>query len=67
MMHSLPDGFSVVLYSKTHNTELSREIHLHQKMVVKLILSEWMVIIWNKSTYHGGAKSRTNTHVDDNN
>ena len=66
MMHSQQDGFSIVLYSKTHDTDLSPEMHLHQEMVVRLISPEHMVLIWNEATYHGGTKSRTTTHVDDN-
>ena len=67
MMHSLQYGFLIVLYSKINDTELSIDMHLHRKMEVRLTLSEWMIFIWNESTYHGGAKSRTTPHVDDNN
>ena len=67
MMHSLQDSFSIVLYSKTNDTELSPEMCSHQKIEVRLILPEHMVLIWNESTCHGGAKSRTTTHVDNNN
>ena len=67
MMHSLQDYFSIVLYSKTHDTELSPEMCLHQKTAIRLILPEWMVFIWKESAYHGCAKSGTTPHIDDNN
>ena len=67
MMHSLQYGVSIVLYSKTNDTELPPEMCLHQKIALRLILPENMVLIWNESTYHDGTKSGTTPPSFDNN
>jgi hypothetical protein len=57
MMHSLADGFSIVLYSGTHQG-LSRDV-LHRNDAVRLILGPDMVVVWHEGVLHSGAKTRS--------
>ena len=46
VIHSLSDGFSIVLFSNTHN--IQREPYLvHQSMGIRLVLKLGMSLIWN--------------------
>jgi hypothetical protein len=55
MMHSLADGFSIVLYSGTHKG-LNKDI-LHRNDAVRLILGPDMVVIWHEGLLHSGART----------
>ena len=48
-MHSLKEGFSILMYSGSHRVKLSPSLCLHHCNAVKLILPEWMMIIWQES------------------
>ena len=66
LMYSFREGFSIIIYSCTHNTNLFPEICLHQNTKVRLILPEWMVVSWDKSLYNCEAKSgETPRHQND--
>lgn len=58
LMHSLKDGFSILMYSGTHRAKLSGDMCMHKYNAVRIILPEWMAIIWHEALYHAGAKSR---------
>ena len=57
-MHSLEDGFSILMYSGTHQLKLRPDMCLHKYNNVGIILLELMSIIWHESLSHAGAKSR---------
>ena len=57
MMHSLKDGFSILMYSGTHQLNLGQDICLHKYNAVRIILPEWIATIWHESLFHAGAKS----------
>ena len=57
-MHSFSEGFSIVLYSRSHKVHLSQSIPLHKDCAVRLVLGPEMVVIWHEGLYHSGAKSR---------
>ena len=61
IMHSLRDGFEILMYSGSHRLKLSPRLCLHHADAVRIILPEWMMIIWHESLYHAGAKSRNNS------
>ena len=63
IMHSLKDGFSIMMYSGSHRVNLRSGLCLHSNNSVRIILPEWMAIIWHEALYHGGAMSRTNPEV----
>ena len=68
IMHSLSTGFSIVLYSCTHRVKLRPELPIHCKNAIRLILPQWMMLIWHENLYHSGAKSRSDrngNHIDD--
>jgi hypothetical protein len=59
IMHSLREGFSIVMYSGTHRVNLANQsLHMHKGNGVRLHLPPWMCLIWHESLYHSGAKSR---------
>ncbi len=58
LMHSLKDGFSILMYSGTHRAILRGEMCMHKYNAVRIILPEWMAIIWHESLFHADAKSR---------
>ena len=63
LMHSLREGFSIVMYSGTHRVNLEDEsLHMHKSNGVRIHLPPWMCIIWHESLYHSGAKSRDTPH-----
>ena len=55
IMHSLREGFSILMYSGSHRVKLSPSLCLHHCNAVKIILLKWMMIIWHESLYHAGA------------
>ena len=57
-IHSLKDGLSILMYSGTHRTKLCKAMCMHKYNAVRIILPEWMAIIWHESLFHAGAKSR---------
>ena len=59
MMHSLKDGFCILMYSCSHRVNLRSSLCLHSCNSVRIILPEWMAIIWHETLFHGGAMSRT--------
>ena len=48
------------MYSGSHRLNLSPRLCLHCDNAVRIILPEWMMIIWHESLFHAGAKSRDN-------
>lgn len=58
IMHSLEEGFSIVLYSRSHRVNLSSRLHLHRNCAIRLILGPEMCLIWHEGIFHSGAKSR---------
>ena len=65
IMHSLKDGFSIVMYSGSHRVNLSSRLCLHRDNAVRIILPEWMMIIWHESLFHASTRSRFNRHGSD--
>ena len=63
-MHSLKDGFEIVMYSGSHRVNFSPRLCLHRASAIRIILAEWMMIIWHESLFHAGAKSRSNNTQD---
>ena len=59
MMHSLVDGFSIILYLGTHKG-LSKDKH-HRNDAVRLVLGNDMVVLWHEGLLHSGARSRAMT------
>jgi hypothetical protein len=59
IMHSLDEGFSIVMYSRSHCVNLRSGFCLHKRNGIRIILPKWMAIIWHESLYHAGGKSRT--------
>ena len=58
MMHSFDEGFSIVMYSCTHNTN-NHVNTIHADQAVRIILANGMNVIWPECTLHSGAKSRS--------
>ena len=58
-MFALREGFSLVVFSKTHRF-IPTECVIHNGMGVRIILQKGMCLIWNGSLIHCGAKSSTN-------
>ena len=58
LIHSLEEGFSILMYAGTHRAKLRPDIYMHKYNAVRIILPEWMAIIWHESLFHAGAKSR---------
>ena len=61
MMHSLEDGFSIVMYSHSHRVNLESGCPLHDRCGIRIILPKWMAIIWHEGLLHSGARSRDGT------
>jgi len=59
IMHSLHEGFSIVMYSGSHRVNLRSGFCLHKRCGIRIILPKWMAIIWHESLFHAGGKSRT--------
>ena len=57
MMHELADGLSIMMYSGTHDTNMSNDC-VHRNHTVRLILNKGMRFMRHESLYHPGAKSR---------
>ena len=58
VMHALQDGFSLVLFSNTHNNQ-QKPYTINRSMGLRLKLKDGMTLIWNGYLLHCGAKSRT--------
>ena len=56
MLHSFSQGFSIVLYSRSHKVDLSPNMCLHKDCAVRLVLGPEMVVIWHEGLYPSGAK-----------
>ena len=59
MMHSLEEGFSIVMYSCTHTAPPTPHA-LHCAQGLRIILPKDCVILWHQGCLHSGAKSRLN-------
>lgn len=57
-IHSLKEGFELVMYSCTHNTWLDGELSIHKNQVARLILAPDMSLRYHEATLHGVSKSR---------
>ena len=57
MMHALEDGFSIVMYSGTHDTNMYNGC-VHRNHAVRLILKKGQGVMWHEALYHSRAKSR---------
>ena len=64
IMHSLSEGFSVVLYTGTHGGLTSKPIC--RNAAIRLILGPAMIVMWRENLLHSGAKSRTEYQIDSN-
>ena len=60
IMHSLREGFSILMYSGSHRVNLQDWFCLHHANAIKIILPPDMMIIWHEALFHAGAKSRNN-------
>ena len=58
MLHSLPGGLSIVLYTCSHSG--SSRVPICRNSAVRLILGPDMMVIWRENLLHSGAKSRNN-------
>ena len=56
LMHSLEEGFFILMYSSTHRTKLGLDMCMLKYNAVRIILPEWMAVIWLDSLFHAGAK-----------
>ena len=56
MLHSLPGGLSIVLYTCSHSG--SSRVPICRNSAVRLILGPDMMVIWRENLLHSGAKSR---------
>jgi len=65
-MHSLEDGFEIVMYSCTHNTRLDGDLIIHKHQGTRLILGANMSLGYNEATLHGASKSREYTDENGN-
>ena len=59
VMHSLSDGFSIVLFSNTHNIQRWPYL-VHQSMGIRLVLKLGMPLILDSFVLHCRGKSRVN-------
>ena len=57
MMHVLEDGFSIMMYGGTHDTNMFNGC-VHRKHAVRLVLNNGIGVMRHESLYHSGAKSR---------
>ena len=57
MMHALEDGFSIVMYSGTHDTNMFNGC-VHRNNAVRLILNKGMRVMLYEALYHSGGKPR---------
>ena len=51
MMQALEDGFSIMMYSGSHDTIMSNGC-AHKKHAVSLILNKQTEALWHESLYH---------------
>ena len=57
MMHALEDGFSIAMYSGTHdNIMINSCVHINH--AVKIILKKGQGVMWHEALYHSGDKSK---------
>ncbi len=59
IMHSLHEGFLIVMYSGSHRVNLRSGFCLHKRCDIRIILLKWTAIIWHESLFYAGGKSRT--------
>ena len=59
VIFALTDGFSIVLYTNTHNAQ-SMNCRIHKCMGICLILKFGTILRWNGFILHCGAKSSIN-------
>ena len=57
MIHALEDGFMILMYSGTHDTNMSNG-YVQRKHTIRLILNKGMEVMSYESLYHSGTKSR---------
>ena len=57
VMHSLSQGYTIKLWSCTHNT-YGVKGQLHLPNVVRLVVPPDMILIWHQRLYHAGARCR---------
>ena len=58
LMHSLQEGFSIVIYSRSHKVNLCPELCLHRNCAIRLVLPPEMCLIIHEGTMYSEAKSR---------
>ena len=59
IMHSLKQGFSIVIFSGIHRVNLDdSSLRMHKGDRVRLHLPPWMCLVWYESLYYSGEKSR---------
>ena len=63
-MHSLLEGVSIVMFSRTHCTK-SDFGYVHRSHGCRLILCPNMFVLWHACTLRSGAKSTPLAEVDD--
>ena len=59
MMHSLEEGFQIVMWSCTHNHKLGTDFKVHRNSKIRFIMPKNMGIMWHEALFHGGSKSRS--------
>ena len=57
-MHSLKEGLSVLMYSRTHIVNLNGALSIHKGNAVRLQIPKNMAIIFHESLYYAEAKTR---------
>ena len=57
-MHSLDEGFSILMYAGSHQLKRWPDMCMYKYNAVRIILPELMDIIWHKSLFRAGARSR---------
>ena len=57
MMHALEYGFSIVMYSGTHDTNMFNDC-VHRNHAVRLVLKKGKGVMWHEALYHSWAESR---------
>jgi len=56
MMHALWDGYQIVLYSCTYNTDLGK-LKVYRKSLLQIILGPNMGVMWHEVLLHCGSIS----------
>ena len=57
-MHALEDGFSIVMYSGTHDTNMYNGC-VHRNHDFRLILKKGMGAMWHEALYNSGGNQET--------